>query len=231
VNPTLVLLPGMDGTGRLFDPLLKALGSTFTPQVVSYPDRRGNYADHLAIARSALPSSGPYILLGESFSGPVAISLAAQHLPGLVGVILCASFLSCPWAVLSRLRPLLRFVPPMRMPAALSVPFLMGRFVTPELRRAYSAALDRVSPATLLSRLQSIARVDVTAAAQAIQVPCLYLRATADRLVPLKASAAALGAIRHCRLVEVEGPHFLLQTHPEAAATAIVAFAGDECAR
>ena len=33
----LVLLPGLDGTGELFHPFLKALPSRLTSQVVSYP--------------------------------------------------------------------------------------------------------------------------------------------------------------------------------------------------
>ena len=35
--PTLVLLPGMDGTGTLFEPLLQALGQHWPVQVLHYP--------------------------------------------------------------------------------------------------------------------------------------------------------------------------------------------------
>lgn len=33
----LVLLPGLDGTGLLFQPLLEALGAIFPVQVICYP--------------------------------------------------------------------------------------------------------------------------------------------------------------------------------------------------
>jgi thioesterase domain-containing protein len=70
----LVLLPGMDGTGELFAPFLAALGPDQAVVVVRYPtDRELGYAELEQVARAALPVDQPFILLGESFSGPVAI--------------------------------------------------------------------------------------------------------------------------------------------------------------
>ena len=36
---SLVLLPGLDGTGELFQPLLRALPNELQPIVLSYPNR------------------------------------------------------------------------------------------------------------------------------------------------------------------------------------------------
>src|SRR5262245_49457412 len=55
---TLVLLPGMDGTGELFAPLIAALDQSLTPLVVRYPDEALDYARHAAVARERLPSTG-----------------------------------------------------------------------------------------------------------------------------------------------------------------------------
>lgn len=81
---TLVLLPGMDGTGLLFDPLVKALSGTLPFTVVAYPPTAAaGYADLQAFAESAMPPDKPIVLLGESFSGfiaiAIAIALAAKH--------------------------------------------------------------------------------------------------------------------------------------------------------
>ena len=65
--PTLVLLPGMDGTGDLFAPLVAALGPHMRTIIVRYPDEPLDYASHEEIARAALPLGHPFILLGESF--------------------------------------------------------------------------------------------------------------------------------------------------------------------
>ena len=87
----LVLIPGLDGTGDLFAPFVAALGEVDT-QVISYPpDRAMDYAEHEAHVRSLLPREGEYVLLAESFSGPVGIAIAASNPAGLRGLILCCS--------------------------------------------------------------------------------------------------------------------------------------------
>ncbi|WP_222432862.1 alpha/beta fold hydrolase [Caenimonas sedimenti] len=103
---TLVLLPGMDGTGELFAPFIAAYGGA--TQVVRYPPTAVlNYAGLEEVARSALPRGEPFVLLGESFSGPIAISLAASRPPNLLGVILCCTFARNPRPFLGPFRSLL----------------------------------------------------------------------------------------------------------------------------
>jgi hypothetical protein len=83
----LVLLPGLDGTGHLFGPVVDALGPNVPTQIARYPlSHASGYATCEAIARGALPTDRPYTLLGESFSGPVA----ATAPPGLRGLLLTA---------------------------------------------------------------------------------------------------------------------------------------------
>jgi len=92
----LILLPGLDGTGELFAPFIEALGG-FTTEVVSYPpDRAMSYAEHETFARAKLPSDEDYVLLAESFSGPVGIAIATATPARLKGLILCATFASNP---------------------------------------------------------------------------------------------------------------------------------------
>src|SRR5579863_3225723 len=93
----LILMPGMDGTGELFAPLLRALGTSVETSVVRYPpDEPLGYAELLPRVRAELPQSGPFVLLGESFSGPLAIMLAGEAPAGLRGVMLSASFATNP---------------------------------------------------------------------------------------------------------------------------------------
>src|SRR4051812_12200514 len=72
----LVLLPGLDGSGRLFQPLLAELPKWIEPVVVAYPPERARFDDLVPIARERLPHSGAFASLGESFSGPLALMLA-----------------------------------------------------------------------------------------------------------------------------------------------------------
>lgn len=222
---TLVLLPGMDGTGTLFAPLLEALGPGITPRVVSYGNAPLNYAEHITLARAALPSTGRYLILGESFSGPVAVALAGKASPGLLGIVLCASFIRCPRPMLAQLESFVPLASRVGIAPKWASFLLLGRYETPELRFALTSALKEVSQKAFAGRLRAVSKVDVTAAARAVRVPCLYLKATEDRLVPTAAGEAVTDVIRATNIREVEGPHLLLQTRPTECANAIRAFA------
>jgi hypothetical protein len=76
--PALVLFPGMDGTGLMLEPLLPFLDG-IEPQVVRYPAELTSYPDCQAFARTRLPRDRPFLLLGESFSGPIALALVAER--------------------------------------------------------------------------------------------------------------------------------------------------------
>src|SRR6516162_3575503 len=89
----LVLLPGLDGTGLLFRGFLKTLDPAILTAVVSYPpDRDMDHAGLEAVVRASLPTQEPFVLLAESFSGPIAIAIAASRPAGLRGLILSCSF-------------------------------------------------------------------------------------------------------------------------------------------
>ena len=68
------------------------------------------------------------------------------------------------------------------------------------------------------------ANVDVRALLDRIRVPTLYLRATEDRLVPRSAAASFKRFAPSARVVEIEGPHFLLQANPVETARVISGF-------
>jgi len=221
---SLVLLPGLDGTGELFAPFVAALAEVST-RVVGYPhDRAMDYAEHEAFARTRLPADDDYILLGESFSGPIAIAIAASRPAGLRGLILCVSFASNPLPMFSPLSRLVRALPAARIPPSLAAPWLYAGRATPELRRAHAAAMARVSARVLAARVAAILSVDRRAQLARIDVPLLYLRAKADRLVGNSAARAILHALPDAQLVEFDAPHFLLQTEPQACAAVTRAF-------
>src|SRR5579883_1951220 len=107
-----VLLPGLDGTGRLLEEFARSLGRTSTVRVVRYPpDLAASYVELEDVARALVPVDKPYILIGESFSGPIAISLAAKAPQGLVGLVLCATFARAPLPFLRPFTPWLRYAP------------------------------------------------------------------------------------------------------------------------
>lgn len=95
---SLVLLPGLDGTGRLFEWFLDALPSKLRPIVIPFPRDAADYAALETQAARSLPQGQPFVILAESFSGPLALRIAARGPANLVAVILVASFTSRPVA-------------------------------------------------------------------------------------------------------------------------------------
>lgn len=222
---TIVLLPGMDGTGQLFEPFVSALGSKVKVKVVHYPTAEALGYDELeTIARQQLPSAGHFFILGESFSGPIAISLAASQPQGLVGLVLCSSFARNPRPAFAAMRSFVRALPVKLAPMAVLSHFLMGRSSTPTLRSALGSSLAQVSASAFHSRVSAVLSSDASAKLKAVKVPLLYLLAAQDRVVPASAAKHIVQVLPSTQVVTIEAPHFLLQVAPAAAATAVRAF-------
>jgi pimeloyl-[acyl-carrier protein] methyl ester esterase len=228
---SLVLLPGMDGTGRFFADFVDALGSRAGCIVGSYPpDPTLGYAELEVVARSFLPTTQPFVLLGESFSGPIAISIAAARPTNLIGVILCCTFARVSRPRFGALDRLLRWLPAVSPPPALAEWFLLGRFSSARFKYALHQVLRDVPAAVLRARFRAVLSVDVTDKLAHLDVPVLYLRAAEDRLVPRHAAELIRQVYPPCVIQDFVAPHGLLQTVPHEAATAIMRFVQD-CGR
>jgi len=222
MSTAIVLLPGMDGTGELFGPLVEQLKGVVTPIVVGYPSSEPlGYNELTALARKALPQSQPYVLLGESFSGPIAIRLAAEKPNGLKGLVLCASFVSSPISWIRALKPLLPAAPIGILASALGPKKLLGRFQTPALTRLVRGAIGRVSTHVLRARIRAAMDVDAASQLAQVGVPTIYLRATEDALLPQAVvdefRRSAIGG----RVVDIVGPHSLALCVPKAVRRAV----------
>jgi pimeloyl-ACP methyl ester carboxylesterase len=222
---TLILLPGMHGTGVLFEPFLQSLGGGQKVQVVEYPRQESlQYPELQSVLKSVLPVDEPFVLLAESFSGPVAFEYAASAGSQLKGVIFCCTFACNPRAEMRWARRLLDFVPFGSLPTFALNHFLLGRFATRPLRTAIADAISEVPPKVLRARAKAVLEVDTSAKVPLIQVPCLYLRASHDRVVPVSASKHVERLMPTLRTIVIPGPHCLLQATPDQAALAVKAF-------
>lgn len=151
----LVLLPGMDGTGELFAPLLGALPPD-RASVVAYPrDVVLSYDELVAFVVQRLPVEEPFVLVAESFSGPIAVRVAAQHPAGLRGVVLCANFVVGP---LPFSRALVHAVRPFKigassLQASVLTWRLLGSAGSP-LRGPLMEAVASVEPEVMAARVE-----------------------------------------------------------------------------
>jgi pimeloyl-ACP methyl ester carboxylesterase len=222
---TLILLPGLDGTGLLFEPFIQALGKQTRVRLVGYPrDKPLQYQELKSYVKSLLPDNEQYVLLAESFAGPIAIQLAAEGNSQLRGLILCCTFACSPRAGLAWTGPLLNLIPFHWIPTPAISHFLLGKFTTAALRAAIAGAVAQVVPEVVRTRIRAVLEVDVSPQLARIRVPCLYLRATDDRLVPASASAHIRSRLPTTRIRVINGPHCLLQAAPSEAAQAVNEF-------
>jgi pimeloyl-[acyl-carrier protein] methyl ester esterase len=223
----LVVLPGLDGTATLHSAFADAVHMAFdSVAIISYPPSR--FLDYIALeefVRAQLPPVASFVLLGESFSGPIALSIAAAAPPNLAGVVLSTTFAESPVPLLAPFTSLLRFAPVRIMPLPLMSWLLLGRWATPQLESALQNALLSVTPEVLRSRAVAALRVKALASCRTISKPVLYLRATRDRLLSRHAGRQISNAIPHSVTADIAGPHLLLQAVPRACADAIGEFA------
>jgi pimeloyl-ACP methyl ester carboxylesterase len=215
----------MDGTGEPFAEFVSMLAPELQAIVVSYPpDKPLGYLELEVIARSRVPSDRPFVLLAESFSGPIAVSLAASSPRGLLGLILSCSFVKNPRPCFRLFRSIVSFLPVRCVPAAFLGHALLGRFSSAPLLHTLARVLRIVSPEAIRARIRAVLDIDVASCLAEVRVPVLYLRATEDRVVPAAASRLILRWLPSARVVDVEAPHFLLQAVPGVAAEHVESF-------
>ena len=219
----LVLLPGLNGSDRLFEPLLPWLNPQLTAQALSLPQQGPQ--NHQQLAEELLSQLGetPFVLLGESFSGALAYHLGIHKPPGLRGLIFAASFLQRP-------QPLLRRLPQYALPLPISLltntwllkTFCIGKHASAELVDLLRTEIRCMEKSLLWTRLFSLAQLQQPLLR--LELPALQLLAKHDRLVSQQASSSLRLHCNDLQQVTITGPHFLLQSQPEACAHAINRF-------
>jgi pimeloyl-ACP methyl ester carboxylesterase len=210
-----LLLPGLDGTGKLFDPFVEMAPDGASVEIASYPvDKEMSYSDYATLVVGTLVPDEPFTIIAESFSGPVAVLVAASSPPGLAAVVLCNTFVYraawrgfsfLPWAWLFRF-PLTNLTVGLHLTGF--------RQATNWVQRV-RAANQPVLPSVRASRLRAALNVDVRSEFAGLDVPVMYLRGLRDRLVLSSCVRHAIAARPSTTVVRVPGPHLLLQTEPQ----------------
>jgi pimeloyl-ACP methyl ester carboxylesterase len=224
----LVLLPGLDGTGLLFADFvaeLKQVAPELEPIVVRYPtDQVLGYAELERIARQSLPANRPFVLLGESFSGPISISIAASRPPGLVGLILVCTFARYPRELFRRLQRLAPLVPVKGRVVSLARRIAAHQPISAVVEAKLMEASGKVSSEVFRKRISELLKIDVSEKLGEIDVPILDLRALKDGVVPNRAARDIRRLGRRVSMVEMDAPHFILQALPRETAVAVREF-------
>lgn len=222
----LLLLPGMDGTGTLFEPLTAALATiapALIPRVIAYPPDRPLGYDAL-LATIPVPD-GPFAIVAESFSGPLGIRLAARYPRHVRALVLAATFARDP----SRLTRALNGACGARLfalqPPAFALRFaLLGSDASDAEVELLRRAIRSVAPAVMVKRLDEITAVDASEDLRRIVAPLLCLAGRHDRIISPR-TLDQLRALRpDLRIHTLDAPHLVLQRRALEAAAVIAAF-------
>ncbi len=221
---TLVLLPGLNGTAGLFDPLLSVATHEYELMVISYPTHQVKSYKELTeyVLEKMGEIKGRFVVVGESFSGPIATLLSAKSINGLIGTILVATFASAPYFTFAKYLPwglifkLAKFV--------YWVWIKLGDTKKASILKAASIELQKVDSVVLAARTRAALTVDISTQLRQSKVPMVYFSAKYDVVVPKWNLKKILKIKPDINVVTFNTNHFLLQSAPQQAWEAIHKF-------
>jgi pimeloyl-ACP methyl ester carboxylesterase len=190
-GPPVVLVPGMDGTGRLYYRQTPLLARSYRVATYTLRDDATRMetlvADLASVIDSVAPAGRPAIVVGESFGGALSLSLALARPERVEALVILNSF---PY-----------FAPQLRLRLAIHGLGILPWGAMPLVRRLTAfrmhskhthrddvqrfLALTRQSTkAGYIGRLRILERYDVRHRLHDIRCPTLFLAAEQDHLVP-----------------------------------------------
>lgn len=200
-GPAVVLVPGMDGTGQLFHRQVPLLSRSY--RVATYALRNDAPSMDVLVGDLARtidevdPLDGRAIVIGESFGGALALSLALAAPERVRALVVLNSFphftpqfrlllaywglSAVPWGVMGLVRRLTAF----RM---------HSRHTHDEDIQRFMELTAGASRAGYLNRLGLLRQYDVRHRLHEIRVPTLFLAAAEDHLVPSVTEARFMAA-------------------------------------
>jgi pimeloyl-ACP methyl ester carboxylesterase len=203
---TVVLVPGLDGTGLLFYRQVECLAKAHRVATLRLRDDARSMATLVAdladvvqrLAGGGRQRSRPVTIVGESFGGALSLSFALEH-PHLVDrLVIVNSFPHfSPQARLRLGYHLLRATPwgMMRLVRHLTAFRMHSRHTHRDELRKFHQLMRQTTRAGYLSRLAILRTYDVRARLRELDVPTLFLAADCDHLVPAVEQARLMASL------------------------------------
>ena len=221
----IVLMPGIDGTGTFFEPLINVLPPGILVTAITYPPGAVlSLEEHARFVAENLPADN-VVIVAESFSGLVGLALLHQRLPAVKGAVFSAAFAGplhrCLIHALSLVPSIESLV--RKLPVPLLEHYLFGPFSNRELKTLLVRGLAEIDGKSLKQRA-SLTASGYHHLDERFALPCLYLEATRDRVVPPEAVSWFAGHFSHFQHEKFDAPHCLLQTKPAECSVKIIEF-------
>lgn len=217
----IVLLPGLDGTGLLFKPLIATLPSNIDTLIITYPPNIAlTYQELVEFVINQLPKED-YLLVGESFSGPIVYQVALHSTKYLKSVVFVATFLSNPRPHIPNLFGFL----PVHFVSTLPTPILkslfLGSTVDNQTIKLFKQAIGEVAPNVLTFRLREIFKLSPKHF-PSCHLRAIYIQAINDKFISNNNVSIFKQVFKDFHLFKVMGTHFILQANPEACAKIVM---------
>ncbi len=216
----IVLLPGMDGTGKLFAPLIPFLDKDST-MIITYPtEGKQDYGTLVEYVKAKLPNED-FMLVAESFSGPIGAILAKHNIINLKAIIFVATFISTPrrsLLMIMRRLPINLFS---KMPFASIIYrfFMFGSNTSESVVEQFKKVLAQLPSKTLKQRMLAIESLGTISGS--LEIPAVYIRPEEDRLVPYSKCIEFNALFNNIAVKTIKGPHFIIQANPRECAEVI----------
>lgn len=217
----IVLLPGMDGTGKLFQPLINELSESSCLVIPLPSSGPQDYVYLVEYVKSKLPEE-ECVLVAESFSGPIGAYLAEED--NIKGVVFVATFLTPPSKFLLAMSQLLpiKFLSKLPGSGLVLQAMMFGHQASKELLNQFQNIIDQIDIKVLKNRLKTMQSLKFNG--KESNVPATYILPTKDRLVSKSKHHEFIKYFSQLQVKEMNAPHFVLQTNPNESAQIISYF-------
>jgi pimeloyl-ACP methyl ester carboxylesterase len=221
----LVALPGMDGTGRLLRSFAEAIGDRLDTELVGYPPESFSYKTLSARVEKLLEvEREDYVLLAESFSGPIALSIAQRPPAGLRGLVLVVTFAAPPDTLLLELTKLLptELILSANVPCWMACSLMLNDDAPEVARQSFCEVIREVSPGAVSRRLREVRKLEPPT--ERVHLPVLYIQSTDDRILPASAVEGVRRLVPSLEVFRLPGGHLVLSESPQRCADRVVEF-------
>ncbi|GAA0851802.1 hypothetical protein [Aliiglaciecola litoralis] len=212
----------MDGTGKLFGPIISLLPETIVSEVIPLSSLKEDDAISQANEIAQRIGNEQIVIFAESYSGIIAYQLCQMSSLNIKHVFFAASFLYRPSHIskFAYLAPIsiirLNLIPKFFLSW-----ILFGSWYRKDLVGLFLQSLEQVSNATLKKRLKIIS--SLIEPNNLIQTPCTYLQAKKDKLVSKYAVIQFQKICVNLNIKKLDGGHFIAQSNPQKCVEVICA--------
>ncbi|MGH1429389.1 MAG: serine aminopeptidase domain-containing protein [Arenicella sp.] len=219
----IVLLPGLDGTGNLFSSLINELPD-HDCEVIPLPTTCSQDYPSITTAITEKLPTEDFILIAESFSGPIGATLVKKDIHNLKGIIFVATFLSTPQKLLVDIARHLPLKHLSRFPFSkywIKLLFL-GAHANNDLLNSFLRTIQSLPSKVIKDRLRAISFLSINK--QESSFPCRYIQAKNDKLISPKKAIEFHSYFHNIVTKTIDGPHFILQAKPKESALMVSEF-------